>query len=34
MPIRDSKSAAGPVVTVSRDAWAGFLGPASSERSV
>ncbi|MEV5266944.1 DUF397 domain-containing protein [Streptomyces werraensis] len=32
--IRDSKSAAGPVVTVSRDAWAGFLGPASSERSV
>ncbi|WP_437079922.1 DUF397 domain-containing protein [Streptomyces sp. enrichment culture] len=32
--IRGSKSAAGPVVTVSRDAWAGFLGPASSERSV
>ncbi|MCI3154564.1 DUF397 domain-containing protein [Streptomyces sp. GB4-14] len=33
--IRDSKNAAGPVVTVSRDAWAGFLGLlASSERSV
>ncbi|MGA5084584.1 DUF397 domain-containing protein [Streptomyces pseudogriseolus] len=32
--VRDSKAAAGPVVTVSRDAWAGFVGPASSERSV
>ncbi|EMF30201.1 DUF397 domain-containing protein [Streptomyces pseudogriseolus] len=32
--VRDSKAAAGPVVTVSRDAWAGFGGPASSERSV
>ncbi len=32
--IRDSKTAAGPVVTVSRDAWTGFIGLASSERSV
>ncbi len=32
--IRDSKTAAGPVLTVSRDAWAGFVGLASSERSV
>ncbi|GGW43472.1 DUF397 domain-containing protein [Streptomyces griseoloalbus] len=32
--VRDSKAAAGPVVTVSRDAWAGFVGLASSERSV
>ncbi|MFP8886243.1 MULTISPECIES: DUF397 domain-containing protein [Streptomyces] len=32
--IRDSKAAAGPVLTVSREAWAGFLGLASSERSL
>ncbi|MET9370546.1 DUF397 domain-containing protein [Streptomyces griseoflavus] len=32
--VRDSKAAAGPVVTVSRDAWTGFIGLASSERSV
>ncbi|MFF0810270.1 DUF397 domain-containing protein [Streptomyces albogriseolus] len=32
--VRDSKTAAGPVLTVSRDAWAGFVGLASSERSV
>lgn len=30
--VRDSKAMAGPVVTVSREAWAGFVGPASSER--
>ncbi|GAA2434078.1 DUF397 domain-containing protein [Streptomyces glaucus] len=32
--VRDSKAAAGPVVTVSRAAWAGFVGLASSERCV
>ncbi|MFI2911785.1 DUF397 domain-containing protein [Streptomyces sp. PDY-4] len=32
--VRDSKATAGPVLTVSRDAWAGFVGLASSERSV
>jgi hypothetical protein len=32
--VRDSKAVAGPVVTVSRDAWAGFVGLASSEQSV
>ncbi|WP_399884374.1 DUF397 domain-containing protein [Streptomyces sp. BBFR51] len=32
--VRDSKAAAGPVVAVSRDAWAGFVGLASSERRV
>lgn len=32
--VRDSKAVAGPVVTVSRDAWAEFVGSASSERSV
>ncbi|MFF9772371.1 DUF397 domain-containing protein [Streptomyces sp. NPDC013978] len=32
--VRDSKAAAGPVLTVSRAAWAGFVGPASSERGV
>jgi hypothetical protein len=26
--IRDSKTAAGPVIRVSREAWAGFLGEA------
>jgi hypothetical protein len=28
--VRDSKAAAGPVVTVSRESWAGFVGLASS----
>lgn len=28
--VRDSKAVAGPVVTVSREAWAGFVGLASS----
>ena len=32
--VRDSKAVAGPVVTVSREAWAGFVGLASSERCV
>ncbi|NSL43068.1 DUF397 domain-containing protein [Streptomyces sp. 8P21H-1] len=26
--VRDSKSAAGPVIRVSREAWAGFVGSA------
>ncbi|TKT03299.1 DUF397 domain-containing protein [Streptomyces lasalocidi] len=26
--VRDSKTAAGPVIRVSREAWAGFLGEA------
>jgi hypothetical protein len=30
MHVRDSKTIAGPIVTVSRAAWAGFVGPASS----
>ncbi|MET7380366.1 DUF397 domain-containing protein [Streptomyces sp. NPDC005526] len=29
--VRDSKAVAGPVLTVSREAWAEFVGPASSE---
>nr|WP_145485071.1 MULTISPECIES: DUF397 domain-containing protein [Streptomyces] len=29
--IRDSKAAAGALLTVSREAWAGFVGLASSE---
>ncbi|WP_250399309.1 DUF397 domain-containing protein [Streptomyces cellostaticus] len=32
--VRDSKAAAGPTLTVSREAWAGFVGLASSERRV
>lgn len=32
--IRDSKDAAGPVLTVSLDAWAGFVGPTSSGQAV
>ncbi|MGW5086238.1 DUF397 domain-containing protein [Streptomyces coelicoflavus] len=32
--IRDSKAAAGPVVRVSPQAWAGFVGLASSEQRV
>ncbi|MFH8801156.1 DUF397 domain-containing protein [Streptomyces sp. NPDC017936] len=32
--VRDSKAVAGPVLTVSRSAWAGFVGLAASERSV
>ncbi|MGW4436236.1 DUF397 domain-containing protein [Streptomyces sp. NPDC004596] len=30
--IRDSKAVAGPILSVSREAWAGFVGLASSER--
>ncbi|MFE9646789.1 DUF397 domain-containing protein [Streptomyces sp. NPDC006365] len=30
--VRDSKAVAGPVVTVSREAWAGFVGSAPLER--
>jgi hypothetical protein len=29
--VRDSKAATGPVLTVSRQAWAGFVGLASSD---
>ncbi|MGW4046314.1 DUF397 domain-containing protein [Streptomyces sp. NPDC004721] len=32
--VHDSKAAAGPILAVSREAWAGFVGPASSERRV
>ncbi|MEF9906840.1 DUF397 domain-containing protein [Streptomyces sp. P9-A2] len=32
--VRDSKTITGPVVTVSPEAWAGFVGLASSERHV
>ncbi|MYT16626.1 protein of unknown function (DUF397) [Streptomyces sp. SceaMP-e96] len=32
--VRDSKAVAGPVVTVSREAWAGFVGLASSGQDV
>lgn len=32
--VRDSKAVAGPVLIVSRAAWAGFVGLASSERGV
>ncbi|EHN75440.1 DUF397 domain-containing protein [Streptomyces sp. NPDC048306] len=32
--IRDSKAVAGPVVAVSREAWTGFVGLASSEQCV
>ncbi|WP_435614937.1 DUF397 domain-containing protein [Streptomyces coelicoflavus] len=32
--VRDSKAAAGPVVTVSPQAWAGFVGLAASEQRV
>ncbi|MFF8594878.1 DUF397 domain-containing protein [Streptomyces sp. NPDC015220] len=32
--VRDSKVASGPMLTVSRAAWAGFVGLASSERRV
>ncbi|MFE7623847.1 DUF397 domain-containing protein [Streptomyces sp. NPDC057509] len=30
MHVRDSKVAAGPVLRVSQDAWAGFVGLASA----
>ncbi|MFP8944464.1 DUF397 domain-containing protein [Streptomyces fenghuangensis] len=30
--VRDSKAVAGPVLTVSREAWAEFVGLASSQR--
>ncbi|MFJ7767343.1 DUF397 domain-containing protein [Streptomyces sp. NPDC097107] len=32
--VRDSKAAAGPVIAMSRDAWAGFVGLATTERRV
>jgi hypothetical protein len=32
--VRDSKAVAGAVVTVSREAWAGFVGLALSERGL
>ncbi|WP_225848179.1 DUF397 domain-containing protein [Streptomyces sp. HPF1205] len=32
--VRDSKNATGPVLTVSREAWAQFVGLAVSERNV
>ena len=32
--VRDSKVAAGPMLTVSPEAWAGFVGLASSEPRV
>ncbi|MEU7470752.1 DUF397 domain-containing protein [Streptomyces sp. NPDC044984] len=32
--VRDSKAKAGPMLTVSREAWAGFVGLASSEQRV
>jgi hypothetical protein len=32
--VRDSKAVAGPVVTVSPEAWAEFVGLASSQRDV
>ncbi|MFD8537723.1 DUF397 domain-containing protein [Streptomyces rubrogriseus] len=32
--VRDSKAAAGPVFTVSPQAWAGFVGLAASEQRV
>ncbi|MGW0782821.1 DUF397 domain-containing protein [Streptomyces sp. NPDC002913] len=31
MFVRDSKSASGPVLQVSREAWAGFVGLASEQ---
>ncbi|MFJ4061668.1 DUF397 domain-containing protein [Streptomyces albogriseolus] len=32
--VRDSKAEAGPILTVSREAWAGFIELTSSERRV
>ncbi|WP_030542893.1 DUF397 domain-containing protein [Streptomyces albus] len=32
MHVRDSKDVAGPVIRVSREAWTGFVGMASSQR--
>ncbi|MFH9106887.1 DUF397 domain-containing protein [Streptomyces albus] len=32
--VRDSKDTAGPVLTVSREAWAGFVGLTSSVRGL
>ncbi|MFR9788543.1 DUF397 domain-containing protein [Streptomyces sp. MB22_4] len=32
--VRDSKAISGPLVTVSREAWAGFVGLASSKARV
>ncbi|MBQ0988178.1 DUF397 domain-containing protein [Streptomyces sp. F63] len=30
--VRDSKDVSGPVIRVSREAWAGFIGMTSSQR--
>ncbi|WP_217142540.1 DUF397 domain-containing protein [Streptomyces sp. AC627_RSS907] len=32
--VRDSKAVSGPIVTVSPDAWVGFVGLASASRNV
>ncbi|WP_431989793.1 DUF397 domain-containing protein [Streptomyces albogriseolus] len=32
--VRDSKAEAGPILTVSREAWAGFIELTASERRV
>ncbi|MDI3095925.1 DUF397 domain-containing protein [Streptomyces rochei] len=32
--VRDSKAVTGPVVTVSAEAWVGFVGLASADRNV
>ncbi|WP_128428053.1 DUF397 domain-containing protein [Streptomyces cyaneus] len=32
--VRDSKAVVGPVLTVSREAWAGFVGSAALESGV
>jgi hypothetical protein len=32
--VRDSKAKTGPMLTVSREAWTGFVGLASSEASL
>ncbi|RSN48680.1 DUF397 domain-containing protein [Streptomyces sp. WAC 04229] len=32
--VRDSKAATGPVVTVSPEAWVGFVGLASADQNV
>jgi len=32
--VRDSKTAAGPILTVSPEAWAGFVDLASSEQGI
>ncbi|MEU2552013.1 DUF397 domain-containing protein [Streptomyces sp. NPDC013313] len=32
--VRDTKAVAGPILSVSREAWAGFVGLASSDQGV